>query len=121
MSNDISIIPPTKFLDDISIPVIDVVAQEEFLQLIANPLIVTAINSIVPNSIVTINLDGNIDINGVEFSTKFKLCRRECRCGSLIFGGCQEDIPCQSGFERLPGSCECTEVKLRRNQSVPGT
>lgn len=106
-SSDITIIPPFRFYDDVSIPFVDVSDQETFLQNIANPLIVLAIKKIYPGANITINAEGNIDVNGVEFSTKFDLCQRTCLCGRKPFGGCVEDDPCPPGKIRI--NCECVE------------
>lgn len=104
---DISVIPPTRFLDDIYLPFVDPILQEEFLQGLANPLIVDSITLLFPGIPVVINLEGNIEVGGILFSTKFKLCKKPCVCGNFPLGGCIEDQPCIGNKIRVNCQCVC--------------
>lgn len=88
--SDITVIPPIRILPDITIPFLDPIDIEVYLESIGNPMILSTIQALFSNIPISIDLNGDIDVAGVKFSTKFNLC----------------PLICSEGFVKTPlGTC----------------
>lgn len=95
---DITVIPPFKIADDIWLPTNSSFASET-LEDLASTLMVTTINSLFPNLPVSLNLDGTINVAGVDFALEFNLCPKICPPGTVkSFDG--KSCGCPEGFTR---------------------
>lgn len=104
---DVTVLPPIRFLPDITVPFTDPIDVEVYLESIANPLIVNAIRLAFPGIPVSVDLNGDINVAGVAFSSKFNLCPLICPPGltKSPIGTCE----CPIWFIKVGNICVCPE------------
>lgn len=88
---DVTVLPPIRVLPDITVPFTDPIDVELYFESISNPIIVSALNTAFPGVPITIDLNGDIDVAGVKFSSRFHLCPLSCPTGfqKTSFGTCE--------------------------------